>query len=88
MFVGMMFGLFFIPFVTVGANAIILYFLFLRIYTEIKKYKREYEYLMGFLAACFIILLTGNFLPFWSITTAVFLSFIFVHVYIILDKKR
>jgi len=79
--------LFLMPMVTVGANIIILYFLFLRIYTEIIKYKRAEHYALSFAAAMLILLITKNFLPLWWITTASLLAFIITHIYILFEKK-
>ena len=80
--------LFLMPLVVVAANAIILYFLFLRIYTEITKYKRSEHYALSFVAAMMILLIVKNFLPFWWITTATLLAFMITHIYILLEKKN
>lgn len=80
--------LFLMPLVVVGANIIILYFLFLRIYTEITKYKRAEHYALSFAAAMLILLITKNFLPVWWITTASLLAFVITHVYIQFEKKN
>lgn len=80
--------LFLMPLIVVGANIIILYFLFLRIYTEITKYKRGDIYAYSAVAAALILLLTKNFMPVWWITTWTLMTFVIVHVYILLKKKR
>lgn len=80
--------LFLMPLVVVGANAIILYFLFLRIYTEITKYKRSEHYALSFVAAMMILLIVKNFLSVWWITTATLLAFVITHVYILFEKKH
>ncbi len=79
--------LFLIPLVVVGANIVVLYFLFLRIYTEIRKHKRGEIYLLSGTAAVFILVLTGNFLPLWWITTAVLLAFVVAHLYVLWEKS-
>ncbi len=78
--------LFVMPLVAVAANTIILYFFFLRIYTEITKYRRAEQYAYGFVAAILLLLITKNFLPVWWITTATILAFVITHVYITLKK--
>jgi len=79
--------LFLMPLVVVGANIIILYFLFLRIYTEITKYKRAEHYALSFVAAMMILLIAKNFIPLWWITTATLLAFFITHIYILFEKK-
>ena len=80
--------LFFIPVVVVGANLVILYFLFLRIYTEITKYKRGDIYAYSTIAAILLLLIFRNFLPLWWITTMTFLSFVITHIYILFQKSQ
>ena len=80
--------MFLIPLVIVVANGIILYFLFLRIHTEITKYNRGDIYALSGAASVFVLLLTGNFLPVWWITTAALLTFVIARIYIIAKKKR
>ena len=77
---------FLIPLIEVGANAIVLYFLFLRIHTEITKYNRQKMYLVSFVIAAVFLQLAGNFLPLWWITAAGLLTFLFVHVYLMTRK--
>jgi hypothetical protein len=79
--------LFLKPLIVVGANIIILYFLFLRIHTEITKYKRGDIYAYSAVTAALILVLTKNFIPVWWITTWTFLTFIIVHAYILFKKK-
>ena len=79
--------LFLMPLIAVATNIIILYFLFLRIYTEITKYKRNEHYALSFAAAALILLIVKNFLPLWWITTCTLLAFIITHVYILFEKK-
>ncbi len=81
-------ALFLKPLVVVGANIIILYFLFLRIRTEIIKYNRGQIYALSAAGAVFIILITKNFLPVWWITTVALLAFVITHVYITFEKKK
>ena len=78
--------LFLKPVIVVGANIVILYFLFLRIYTEITKYKRAEVYALSTLASAIFLLLVGNFLPLWWITTLALLAFVITHVYIMFEK--
>jgi hypothetical protein len=79
--------LFLMPLVVVGVNIIILYFLFLRIYTEITKHKRMEIYAYSVVAAAVILLLTKNFLPVWWVTTLALLTFVIAHVYLLLKKS-
>jgi len=76
------------PLIVVGANAIVLYFLFLRIYTEIKKYKRGDLYLICGAASILLLVIFGNFLPLWMITTAGLLTLAIVHVYLLFEKRK
>jgi hypothetical protein len=79
--------LFLMPLIVVGTNIIILYFLFLRIYTEITKYNRGNTYAYSAVAAALILFITKNFIPVWWITTWALMTFIIVHVYILFKKK-
>jgi len=78
--------LFLKPLVVVLANTIILYLLFLRIYTEITKYKRANIYAITAIISLLIIYLLGNFLPLWWITTTGMLMFVLAHIYVIYKK--
>ncbi|VVB81051.1 Uncharacterised protein [uncultured archaeon] len=78
--------LFLKPLVVVLANTIILYLLFLRVYTEITKYKRAKIYTTTAIIALLIVYLLGNFLPLWWITTAGMLMFVMTHLYIMYKK--
>jgi len=78
--------MFLIPLIVVGGNLIILYFLFLRVYTEITKYKRGELYLLSGAAAIFLLLIVRNFLPLWWITTAALLTFVLAHGYLMFTK--
>ena len=78
--------LFLLPLISVAANIIILYFLWLRIYTEITKYKRGEIYLLSGAASILILLLLGNFFPLWWFTTVAFLAFIITHIYLIFEN--
>lgn len=80
--------LFLMPLIVVGVNVIVLYFLFLRIYTEITKYKRLEHYALSFVAAALILYLIGNFLPLWWITTATLLAFVITQIYVRWEKSR
>lgn len=80
--------LFLMPLVVVGTNIIILYFLFLRIYTEITKYNRGNTYAYSAVAAALILVITKNFIPVWWITTWALITFIIAQVYILLKKKH
>ncbi|MEM3154111.1 MAG: hypothetical protein QW165_00905 [Candidatus Woesearchaeota archaeon] len=79
--------LFLVPLIVVGANIIILYFFFLRIYTEITKYKRGDIYAYSFIAAALIVVIFKNFLPLWWITTVTILAFIIAQIYIMMKKR-
>src|SRR5574341_1741826 len=74
--------LFLIPLIIVISNIIILYFIFLRVHTEITKYKRGDIYAYSTIAAVLIMVIFGNFLPTWRITTAALLAFVIAHIYI------
>ena len=79
---------FLMPLLVVAANAIILYFLSLRIYTELVKYGRGKLYAICGAISIFILLITDNFMPTWWITTAALMTFFIVHMYIIYEKKK
>ena len=79
--------LFLKPLIVVGSNLIVLYFLSLRIHTEITKYDRGDIYVYSAIASLLVILIVGNFLPLWWVTTAAFLSFVFTHLYILTKKS-
>jgi hypothetical protein len=79
--------LFLIPLIAVGVNLAILYFLFLRIYTEITKYSRAQHYALSFAASALLLVIFKNFLPLWWITTASLLAFFITHIYILWEKK-
>ena len=68
------------------ANIVILYFLGLRVWTEIKKYKRGELYVLCGVAALLVVTLVGNFLPLWFITTAALIAFALVHLYVFMEK--
>ena len=78
--------LFLIPLIIVAINIVILYFLFLRIYTEIKKYGRGNLYLVSAVATVILLFLIKNFLPLWQITTAALLTFVIAHLYLLFKK--
>ncbi len=77
---------FLMPLIKVAANAVILYFIWLRVYTEIKKYKRMEVYIMSALASALILLITGNFLPLWWITTMAIFAMIIARLYLLWEK--
>lgn len=79
--------LFLMPAIVVASNVLILYLLFLRIYTEITKYKRAETYAYSFAAAALLLLIVKNFLPVWWITTCALLAFIIAQVYTIYKKS-
>ena len=86
---GVILGILFVmPFIVVGSNIIILYCVFLRVYTEITKYKRGDIYAYSAAAAVLIMVIFKNFLPTWWITTASLLAFVIAHIYISIEKKR
>ena len=85
-FVIIMSVLFLKPLVSVLANTILLYLLFLRVYTEITKYKRANIYAVCAVLALLVVFLAGNFLPLWWITTAGLLMFVLAHAYILYKK--
>jgi len=77
--------LFLIPIIEAAANGIILYLLFLRVRTELKKIKPD-AYAIGLLAAVLLLLLFGNFLPLWWITSAALIGYILTQAYLALEK--
>lgn len=86
-FAAIMGALFLVPLLTVAINTIILYFLFLKIYTEITKHGRAEIYAFSFVAAALILVILKNFLPLWWITTASILAFVLTHLYLLFEKK-
>ena len=68
------------------ANVVVLYFLALRIWTEIKKYCRGEIYALCAAASLLVVALVGNFLPFWFITTAALLMFALVQLFVLMEK--
>jgi|GEM_PF-2661655 len=87
-FVIIMSVLFLKPLVTVLANTIILYLLFLRVYTEIKKYKRAKIYITCAALSLLTVYLAGNFTPLWWITTAGILMFVLAHIYVMYKERK
>jgi len=83
---GVMGILFLMPLIEVAINGILLYFLFLRMYTEITKYKRGEDYLISGVAAALILAITKNFLPLWWLTTGILLMFVIAQLYRSLRK--
>ena len=86
LFAAIMLKLFLFTLVEVVINIFILYFLFLRIWTELTKYKRGEIYAMGAIAALIIFLIVGNFLPVWSVTTIALITLVLVHLYLLVPR--
>ena len=87
-FMGILSALFLIPLVSVTVNLAIIYFLFLRARADFLKYKRTELYIVAGVASILVLLIVGNLLPLWIFTTWFILTVIFVHVYLLLSKKK
>lgn len=81
-FICIMAALFLVPLIEVTVNGIVLYLLFIRIYTEMTKYKRADLYVKCALVAGILMLLFGNYIPTWRITTWIFTTFALAHAYL------
>ena len=55
--------------------------------TVIHQYKRGEVYLLSGTAAVFGLVLIGNFLPLWWITTTSLLAFVIAHAYLAWEKS-
>ncbi len=86
--VGIVSQLFLKDIIIVFANAVILYFIAIRINAELTKRKLYDEYLIAGLCSCIVLLLFGNFLPLWWITTALVLTIPIVEGYKWYLKRR
>ncbi len=75
--------------ISIFINGLILYLLFLRVSAEVSKKKKSREVtLIAFLLSLAIVLLAGNPLPVWSITTACLLAFMLTQSYFWLKKSQ
>ena len=70
--------------ILLAVNALILWMIALRSWAEIKEGK-HYLYLIGAIASVISILLAGNYLPFWHVTTFAVITFAIVQVVIFVD---
>lgn len=78
---------FFIPILELLINGILIYAMFLRSYTEIKKEKKHNFYIGGSLCAVAVFFISGNFLSkiyVWSFTTFLVLLFAFAQAGLII----
>jgi membrane protein YdbS with pleckstrin-like domain len=84
------FSILFIPAIIEALlNGAILYFIFLKTYSDIKKRKRHKLYLFSAIFSGIFLLLRGNILPLWSITSwAVLYMFIVLILLVISTKKK
>jgi hypothetical protein len=80
--------LFALDFIMIGINVIILYFTALKVHADLTKRKMYKEYAFTVIIASLVILLTGNFLPLWWITTVVLLATLGVQTYAYHKKRR
>ena len=80
--------LFAIDVIMIGINAIILYFTFLKVHADITKRKMYKEYAFAVIIIALIILLTGNFLPLWWITTVILLATLGVQTYVYYKRRK
>jgi len=87
LFVFLMGTLFLVPVLQVLLNGVILYLLTIRIYTEVKKYNRADLYLKCVIAASIVLLLIGNFLPLWTITSLGLVTFLFTHAVLTWQRR-
>ncbi len=78
--------LFLLTFLEVGINLVILYFIFLHLRAEFLKRKRAEVYLIGLLGGLIVLLLLGNLIPLWKITTLAILSLLFGKLYLALSQ--
>jgi len=74
--------LFLFAFIEVGINLSIMYFIFLHLRAEIKKRKRTEAYVIGMLGSLIVILLLGNLIALWRITTVTIVTLLFGKLYI------
>ena len=72
---------FLVPMIVVFVNALILYCLTLRISTDINKSKQGELYLISGVAAALMLLIFGNFLPLWRVTSIAILTYIIARIY-------
>lgn len=78
--------LFLFAFLDVGINLAILYFIFLHLRAEFVKRKRAEVYLIGMLGGLIVLLLLGNVIPLWKLTTLAILSLLFGKLYLALSR--
>lgn len=79
--------LFLAPLIEITVNGIILFLLFIRIHTELTKYRRGNLYLKAGIGAAIIMLLLGNIIaPLWRLTTWTIITFAIAHVTLALTK--
>ncbi|MBI4146147.1 hypothetical protein HY489_02300 [Candidatus Woesearchaeota archaeon] len=86
-FATMLAALFLWPAIEVIVNIGILYLVFLRVSAQIRKYKREQEYAIAFVASLIVLLLAGNLLPLWKITTLSLFTILFAELYRMMEAR-
>lgn len=79
-------SLFFVPAIIVALNLVILYLLFLRISTEIRKYKRGEYFAIGAVAGMIFILLVP--MPFWHITSWAIAMYIIATLWRLIERHN
>ena len=68
--------------IEVGINLAILYFIFLHVRAEITKRRRAEAYLIGMLGGLIVLLLLGNLIPLWKVTTLAIVTLLFGKSYL------
>ena len=70
--------------ILLAVNSLVLWMIALRGFTEIKEGK-HYLYLISAIASVLSILIAGNYLPFWHVTTFAIITYAIVQVVILVD---
>jgi len=83
------FSIFFLPAIFEALlNGVILYFLFLKTYADIKKRRMQRMYILAAIVSAVFLAIVGNMFPVWMFTTwAILTMFIVVLIRIMLTKK-
>lgn len=85
-FVFVLIYLFLFPLIEVAINMTIIYFIFLRIYTEITKHDKMDVYALTILAGILIALLTGSIGILWRVTVASIFAIALAQIYHLLKR--
>ncbi len=79
-------SLFFVPAIIVALNLTILYLLFVRISTEIRKYKRGEYFAIGAVAGLIVILLVP--MPLWHITDWAIVTYVVATLWRLIERHN